>query len=127
MKTLTALKALAIIFAVIIVVLLGVLIFYNPAKAPGSPTSPLVTLVSSDGALMIPTSSLENNKLITSPFSLTGTVTGGGWFFEATFPVTLLDANGNVIASTTARAATDWTSVSRSQEASRIARRRPGG
>jgi len=32
----------------------------------------------------------------------------GFWFFEATFPVTLLDANGEVVAQTYASALTDW-------------------
>lgn len=38
MNTLTALKILVAVFAVIILVLLGVLFFYNPAKAPVMPT-----------------------------------------------------------------------------------------
>jgi len=32
----------------------------------------------------------------------------GPWYFEASFPVKLLDSNGNVLAQTTAQAQADW-------------------
>jgi hypothetical protein len=38
MRSLTALKTLAVVFGVVIIILLGVLFFYNPAKAPVAPT-----------------------------------------------------------------------------------------
>jgi hypothetical protein len=43
MKTLTALKVLTIVFAVIIIVLLGVLFFYNPAHGPTIPAGSVST------------------------------------------------------------------------------------
>ncbi|MCL5073894.1 MAG: Gmad2 immunoglobulin-like domain-containing protein [Actinobacteria bacterium] len=47
------------------------------------------------------------NQLIQSPLIVEGEARGT-WFFEATFPVKLLDANGNIIASNPAQAQGDW-------------------
>ncbi len=111
------LKIVAIALAVIIIVLVGVLFFYNPAAAPVPPASPFsssnspLALVSPDGALAIATSSLKAGQLVQPPLRLEGTVTGGGWFFEATFPIRIVDADGTVLGTTTARAEGDWVST----------------
>jgi hypothetical protein len=47
------------------------------------------------------------DQIIQSPFMVEGEARGT-WFFEASFPVKLLDANGNVIASHFAQAQGDW-------------------
>lgn len=47
------------------------------------------------------------NSLVKSPLGITGEARGT-WFFEASFPVKLLDANGKVIASAPAQAIGDW-------------------
>ncbi|HCJ52407.1 MAG: hypothetical protein A2898_04690 [Candidatus Kerfeldbacteria bacterium RIFCSPLOWO2_01_FULL_48_11] len=47
------------------------------------------------------------NEKICSPLAISGQAVGT-WFFEATFPVVLLDAEGNEIASTVAQAKGDW-------------------
>lgn len=47
------------------------------------------------------------NQVITSPLVITGEARGY-WFFEASFPVKLLDGEGNVIASHYAEAKDDW-------------------
>src|SRR6185436_9263163 len=96
-------KKVTIVLAVIIVVLLGVLIFVAPSKAPevtppgGVATSTVGSgaLTSSDGHVQVTAPHAQD--VITSPVSITGTVTGGGWFFEASFPVKVLDANGTVL------------------------------
>lgn len=44
---------------------------------------------------------------VTSPLLITGTARGP-WFFEASFPVFLLDANGNIIGQGVAQAESDW-------------------
>lgn len=44
---------------------------------------------------------------LTSPFAVRGSAPGG-WFFEADFPVRLLDAEGEVVADTFARAEGEW-------------------
>lgn len=99
-------KKIVIAFAVIIIVLLGVLIFV-PAKAPQAPngggvgvgnagTPVPVSATSADGRLKVDTFNIES-KPITSPIAITGTVTGGGWFFEGSFPVKVLDGDGKVL------------------------------
>ncbi len=47
------------------------------------------------------------NTIVTSPLTVTGQAPGP-WYFEASFPVTLLDANGNIVAQSTAEAQGDW-------------------
>jgi hypothetical protein len=90
-------KKLVVALGVIIITLFGVLFFYNP-------THPFP--ISSDGHVVV--TSLHANDLVTSPVSIIGTVTGGGWFFEASFPVKVLDGNGVVIGSGHAQAQADW-------------------
>lgn len=47
---------------------------------------------------------------IKSPLSVTGDA-AGPWYFEASFPVILKDANGNILAQTGAQAMGDWMST----------------
>jgi hypothetical protein len=49
----------------------------------------------------------QPNQMVESPLIIEGEARGT-WFFEATFPVKLLDANGNVIAAHFAQAQDDW-------------------
>jgi len=44
---------------------------------------------------------------VTSPLKVTGEARGN-WYFEASFPVKLLDANGNLLAVKPAQAGGDW-------------------
>lgn len=97
-----AIKLVVVVFAVVIVVLLAVLIFVQPAGAPELPRP----LTSSDGRLMV-TSPLPG-ALVVSPASLVGSVTGGGWFFEASFPVKILDGDGKVLGQGPVQAGADW-------------------
>ncbi len=47
------------------------------------------------------------NDMISSPLEVTGKARGG-WYFEASFPLRLLDENGKIIAFTNAQAQSDW-------------------
>lgn len=49
----------------------------------------------------------QPNTIVTSPLELTGEARGN-WYFEASFPVKLLDADGNVLAQIPAQAQGDW-------------------
>lgn len=51
--------------------------------------------------------SINANDVIKSPLTITGEARGT-WFFEASFPIRLLDGNGNEIATTIAQAQSDW-------------------
>jgi hypothetical protein len=104
-----AARTLAIVLGVIIIVLLGVLFFYNPAKAPPIASVP-APVVSADGHLSV--SSLHANDVVTSPLTVTGTVTGGGWFFEGSFPIKIVDGDGATIGTGVAQAQADWMSTS---------------
>jgi hypothetical protein len=67
---------------------------------PDTPKNPMVT---ENVTLNVP----ESGQEITSPLSIEGSARGS-WYFEASFPVELQDANGNLIASTAAQAQGDW-------------------
>lgn len=56
---------------------------------------------------MIRVSSLEAGDVVSSPLTVTGEARGT-WYFEASFPVKLLDQSGNTIATAVATAQGDW-------------------
>lgn len=53
---------------------------------------------------------VSENELVTSPLIVRGEATAG-WYFEASFPVKLLDANGKVLAQAPATTTDDWTDM----------------
>ncbi len=56
---------------------------------------------------LITVASPRPNQTVSSPLKLEGSARGF-WFFEASFPVKLLDKDGNVIAQAIAQAKDDW-------------------
>lgn len=56
---------------------------------------------------LIRATSPKPNETIKSPLAITGEARGN-WYFEASFPVKLLDGNGNFIAQWYAEALSDW-------------------
>lgn len=66
-------------------------------RAPAQPTSDERIRVSAPSA----------GQVMTSPFVVTGEARGN-WYFEASFPVTLLDANGKVVVAHYAQAQGEW-------------------
>jgi len=107
----TFLIVLAAFLAAVIVGLLGVLIFWKPAQVPSQPVDVgnYPPLVSADGHLQVDLP--HANDLISSPVAIEGSVTGGGWFFEASFPIKVLDGDGTVLGTGNAQALSDWTST----------------
>jgi len=91
---------LTIVSVLIIVAAVVLFLIPSPAKAPTggnnptASTTPEVTVTSATSG-------------ITSPYTLTGHAPGS-WYFEATLPVALKDASGNVIAQGPAQAQGDW-------------------
>lgn len=106
MKVPTFLKVIVISFAVIIVVLLGILILVKPVQGPAVPVAGSQPTISPDGHVTV-TVPLAN-ALVASPVIVSGSVTGGGWFFEASFPVKILDSDGTVLGQGPAQAQSDW-------------------
>lgn len=49
----------------------------------------------------------EKNAIVSAPLVIEGKALGS-WFFEASFPITLLDENSQKLASTTAQTQNDW-------------------
>ena len=100
-------KALVIAFAAIIAILLGVLLLVPSPK--GQPSSAVAPTLSPDGHLEIDVPRADDLAL--SPVAVEGKVTGGGWFFEASFPIKVLDGDGRILGSGTAQALSDWMST----------------
>ena len=84
----------------------------NEAMAPeanlnATTTESLGHYSSSSIDMPIVVTNIKDDQEVTSPIKIEGRARGN-WFFEATFPVRLVDAEGNIIASTAARALSDW-------------------
>lgn len=72
--------------------------------------APAITCQYSDAVNQMETicvNSLKNDSLIKSPLKIVGRAREN-WFFEASFPIQLLDQNGAVLAQTTGQAQGDW-------------------
>jgi hypothetical protein len=108
-------KTTAIILGIVVIALIGILIFYNPAAGPTVPSNSAPVsqeAVSPDGHVIV--FSPLTDGAITSPVSIQGTVVNGGWFSNATFPIKILDGDGTVIGQGVAQAgggASAWMST----------------
>lgn len=56
---------------------------------------------------LISVSSLKSGDTITSPLLIAG-MARGPWYFEASFPIELLSANGEILAVAVAQAQSEW-------------------
>lgn len=56
---------------------------------------------------LIRVSGIQANQMVKSPLKVSGEARGN-WYFEASFPVKLLDANGRLLAEAPAQAKGDW-------------------
>src|SRR4030042_356275 len=56
---------------------------------------------------MIQVTNPQPNALVSSPLMVTGQARGN-WYFEASFPVKILDASGNILNQVPAQAQGDW-------------------
>lgn len=95
--------------AVVLTAALGAWWYFG---APHSATTPPPAPVADTGnavqkADLIVLDTPQPNQTIQSPLALTGRARGS-WFFEASFPVVLLDAAGNTVAQGHATAGSDW-------------------
>lgn len=98
------------IAAVVIgVLVLGIAVYIGwtaPTMPEGYPL-PENSAIETPTHPLIRVTSIKSNTIITSPLTLTGEALGT-WFFEASFPVKLLDAMGNEMAVQPAHAQADW-------------------
>ena len=91
-----------IFIALFIIVVLGMVAVYVTFLGPGEDIGN--ELEKSD---LIRVNTPRPNQIIQSPLLIAGEARGY-WFFEASFPIKLLDGNGNLIAQTMAQARADW-------------------
>ncbi len=95
-----------VIVICLMLVTAGILYFLKPqsAGAPGNDQFFLPpSFVEQEMELLLP----KPNDSIMSPFTLKGRVRGG-WFFEASMPVTLYDANKNILVQIPVQAKGEW-------------------
>lgn len=78
-----------------------------PVTPPAAPVTPPVTQDGPVNKRPITLSAPQSGQAIETPLAIEGSARGN-WFFEASFPVELQDADGNLIASTAAQAQGDW-------------------
>lgn len=114
-------KALSIVVAILAVLVLGKILLLGkmpePESAPTTttettnPSSTEATTKSEDDAAakadLIQVDSPKAKGLITSPVTITGK-SRGQWYFEASFPITILDETGKVIGQGHAEAQSNW-------------------
>lgn len=102
----TSAKVIGAVLIVGIVIIAAVLWMQKaPTPTPGDET-PITSTPGPKDDLIVVTSP-KSNDTITSPITVEGKARGM-WYFEASFPVQVLDANNVVLGSTTARALGNW-------------------
>ena len=94
------------IVALIIAGIIGVLVLILVSE-PVEKTEQTQDFKSRQVAELIHVTSPEPNQEIASPLVVEGQARGS-WFFEANFPIMLLDENSNVLANAIATAVSDW-------------------
>jgi len=109
-------KTLLIIVAVLVVLVLGKVLLDVKDSQPSpstsiteTPDSPATEVTEeSSKADLIQVESPKAGDQITSPVMITGKARGV-WYFEASFPITILDETGKVLGRGHAEAKSDWT------------------
>ncbi len=81
--------------------------YYKPLPAPEDSTKPLPLVEYPTKDDLIRVTSILPNQEISSPLIVEGEARGN-WYFEASFPVEVRDANNNVIGTWHAEAQSDW-------------------
>ncbi len=99
-----------IVVLVVVVGAIGLFAYFregNEATVYNTPVSYATPQSPSDKNDMIRVTSPLPNASVRSPLTVTGEARGN-WYFEASFPVKILDANGKVLAQHYAEAQGDW-------------------
>ena len=99
-------KNIIIISSIILVVIILVaLIFDFGRKEVQAPETDLNA--TSTFGMPIVVSSIKDNQQVSNPIKILGKARGN-WYFEASFPIQLVDTDGNILATTVATAQGDW-------------------
>ncbi|MDO8492981.1 MAG: Gmad2 immunoglobulin-like domain-containing protein [bacterium] len=94
---------LAVVITLLFIAGLGVGLKMARKEAPAS----VVTNFENEKSNLIRVDSPRPNQVIKSPLVIRGEARGN-WYFEASFPVTLLDADGKVLVESFATAQSEW-------------------
>jgi len=96
-----------IIFTVIILIIITLLVLVFDWGRRGTKLSEINVGSSSTTEMPIVVNNIKDNQVVSNPIKIVGKARGN-WFFEASFPIQLVDADGNILASTAAKAESDW-------------------
>lgn len=89
-------RTITIGLTVLAVLAVGAFVWISIADAPSVINDPMIRVTAP-----------RANETVSSPLHITGEARGN-WYFEASFPVRLEDANGNVLAQAPAQAQGEW-------------------
>ncbi len=109
-------KGWMLVIFLFIIIVIGVLalIFIPGPKVAEAPTQPMATTAttttSNSISDLISVSNPLPNQPVSSPLVISGSARGN-WYFEATFPIELIDASGKILAQGAGRAESDWTTT----------------
>ncbi len=96
-----------IIFTVIIIIIITLLVLVFDWGRRGTKLSQIDVNSTSTTEMPIVVNNIKDNQVVSNPIKIVGKARGN-WFFEASFPIQLVDADGNILASTAAKAESDW-------------------
>jgi hypothetical protein len=98
-------RNLSILIAIFIITLIaGAVVLFVPSNKANAPTN-TTEKASIDDLIIVDVPTI--NAAISSPLTISGKARGY-WFFEASFPIELQDAEGKKIAETYAQATEEW-------------------
>jgi hypothetical protein len=103
-------KGWTLVVCLFIVIVFGILalIFIPGPKVVQAPTTPAAAASLDD--LIVVNSPAPNSTMSSTTVTVSGKARGS-WYFEATFPIELIDANGKILAQSAGHAESDWTTT----------------
>jgi Immunoglobulin-like domain of bacterial spore germination len=106
----TSRSYVSLLWIFVILLIVGVVWYFSSAEPENNlliDDTELETDISEAVSDMIRIDAPVNKSMITSPLMITGTARGM-WYFEASFPIELRDANNTIIATTIGTAQGEW-------------------
>lgn len=100
-------KTWLIILGIVLVVAAGAILFVESAKAPTNPAGNNATVTERGNADILRNISVHAGDSVSSPLVVTGEARGT-WYFEASFPIALVDWDGKIVALVPAEAQGEW-------------------
>ncbi len=100
-------KGWAIAFIILIIVAISGVAYWAFFREPSSPETPINIETPVSVVSPVHVFTPEAESLVTSPLPVTGEARGT-WYFEASFPVRIEDANGKMLGQVPAQAQGEW-------------------